>query len=183
MHQIYFSEEGIYCQRKKFVVLRRNFLTEEETSWQRKKFSVWGRNYLSEQEISFWRKKFLVRVRNFLSKEGISCQRKEFVYRGRNFLSEEEILCQRRKFCIKCNNKAWIWTKISCEACQMPKISCGKYPHSHGENDTLIQAKIRPPPQLGTPRTRTNWNQAKRKKAFSSYCDKSEFSKETIYIL
>ena len=95
------SEEEILCQRKKFIVGRKIFLTEEEISFQskkiyrRKKFLVKGKNFLSLEAI-FCRKtiilvKFSVIERNVLSKEDFFSQMKNFIVTGRNLQSQEKL--------------------------------------------------------------------------------------------
>ena len=69
------SQEEISCQKQKFPVTGRHFLSQEEISCHRKKFSVTGRHLPPQKEFSSQMKKFQATGRNFLLQEEISCHR------------------------------------------------------------------------------------------------------------
>ena len=84
------------CHRKKFLGIRRNFLSQKETFCHGKEFHAIVRNFLSQEEISCHRMKFLVRGRNVLLQEEISRHRKKLLVTGTNFMPQLKFLVIRR---------------------------------------------------------------------------------------
>ena len=84
----FLSQEEISCDRKKFLVTGRHFLTQDVT----------GRHFLSQEENSCPRKNFHLKGQHFKPQEKMSYNTKKFPFARRNFLSQEEIPNLRRKF-------------------------------------------------------------------------------------
>ena len=84
----FLSQEEISCDRKKFLVTGRHFLTQNVT----------GRHFLSQEENSCPRKNFHLKGQHFKPQEKMSYNTKKFPFARQNFLSQEDIPNLRRKF-------------------------------------------------------------------------------------